>query len=75
MRLIALGNGQYEEEPVELKPCPFCGNEKLEIADSWNGRYHGKVVNCNYLDGGCGANSGSRETEAEAVEAWNRRAE
>jgi len=58
-----------------LLPCPFCGNKNLGIAETWNGNYHGKVVNCNYLDGGCGANSGSRTSEAEAIEAWNRRAE
>ena len=77
--LVKRADGQlifeYKPKADTLLPCPFCGNKNLEIAETWNGNYHGKVVNCNYLDGGCGANSGSRETEAEAIEAWNRRAE
>ena len=72
MNFASLGNGQYVEKH-ELKPCPFCGNKDVEICEVWSGRFHGKAVNCNFTDGGCGANSGSRETEAEAIEAWNRR--
>lgn len=60
-----------------LKPCPFCGSSNLEIARKSEGLHGelgtGYIVRCNYLKGGCGANSGSRETEEEAVNAWNNR--
>ena len=71
----------------ELKPCPFCGGDKLfvgtiaevEMQDEDhpdfdnNSRYY--TVVCDYTEGGCGAScGGSNETEEEAIEAWNRRA-
>lgn len=75
MRLISLGNGQYVEKH-EIKPCPFCGNKNVEIRDVWHERNnYSLAVNCNYTKGGCGATGGSRTSEAEAIEAWNRRAE
>lgn len=51
---------------TELKPCPFCGGEKIKAV-------HGKWMwwcKC----GECGAESAIRNTKAEAIEAWNRRA-
>lgn len=52
----------------KLKPCPFCGGEKIVFrADeecSW----------CWYLCQDCRASSGKERTLADAIEAWNRRA-
>lgn len=52
---------------AELKPCPFCGGENLNIR-------HGKYmwwVEC--LNGDCGANGGTKVHKKKAIEAWNRR--
>jgi Lar family restriction alleviation protein len=51
---------------VELKPCPFCGSSDVHIVagdkcDEW-----GTCVNC-------GADGPFRDTEAQAIAAWNRR--
>lgn len=51
---------------TELKPCPFCGGE-AEIHPYGGGGYD---VWC---EGSCGAEINGFRTEAEAVEAWNRR--
>lgn len=62
----------------ELKPCPYCGGRNLFIGDSneldvnFNDTQY--AVCCDYSKGGCGAVSGFRMTEDEAVDAWNRRA-
>ena len=68
----------------ELKPCPFCGGEKLIIADyreleGCNNLEEYEcipcyTVCCDFNQDGCGATSGYRQTESEAIEAWNRRA-
>ena len=58
----------------ELKPCPFCGSEKLVILEEVA---YGNILNyavcCDFDHGGCGATSGYRISEKEAIEAWNRR--
>ena len=65
----------------ELKACPFCGKTEPLIVDTdtnideleegeGTGFY---TVCCNYLTGGCGATGAYRETEQEAIVAWNRR--
>lgn len=52
----------------ELKPCPFCGGEAQYSEES---RFHISWVYCS----NCGAASGYRNTEAEAIAAWNTRAD
>ena len=51
-----------------LKPCPFCGGE----AHIWNSGYyyHGKCWKCN-----AGISGNGFTTAAEAIAAWNTRAE
>ena len=55
-----------------LKPCPFCGDEAIILAF-----IEGYRVGCIQLFACRGAANTSRayDTEAEAVEAWNKRAE
>lgn len=62
----------------ELKPCPHCGNSDHLMAK----RVEGEAVSpdnfqvvCGWLSGGCGASGGVRRTEAEAIAAWNARAD
>lgn len=57
----------------ELKPCPFCGETKVEniITQGMNGRYF-----INHYDGVFHIQSSiGFETESEAIEFWNRRAD
>ena len=58
--------GQTMTEP-ELKPCPFCGSEKVKVYD----HFWKYSVNCL----GCGASTGISDVEKEAIEKWNRRPE
>ena len=51
----------------ELKPCPFCGSE----AEMLNYSENEWLVRCPACDGMV---ERWRETEAEAIEQWNRRA-
>lgn len=52
----------------ELKPCPFCGSDDLEI-------YH-EVVGCHYYVTcrDCGSSGAIYYTPEQAAHAWNRRA-
>ena len=59
-----------------LLPCPFCGNENVEVITHYDLNYGSKsefLVHCFTLDGGCGACGGLRDSKYEAIEAWNRR--
>ena len=61
---------------VELKPCPFCGNDSPTLIqrhgkDGWRDWFY---VLCDYVDCGCGATGQWNHDKDEAVEAWNRRA-
>ena len=60
-----------------IKACPFCGNKNPELVSESSGLHHeegtGYVVRCNFLNGGCGARGGCRETIEDAVKVWNRR--
>jgi Lar family restriction alleviation protein len=53
---------------TDLKPCPFCGGEKVEI----KGAYvrHAFIECCK-----CGIAMVAGESKAEAIAAWNRRAD
>lgn len=56
---------------TELKPCPFCGGEaEVLTAESMNGGYLFGIM-CN----DCRSRGDVYNTEAEATEAWNTRAE
>jgi hypothetical protein len=72
---------------IRLEACLFCGN-KTHLQVTHNPEEAGRVVGtgrtfitapsyqahcCAQFGWGCGASSGHRETEAEAIEAWNRR--
>lgn len=54
------------ETVVELKPCPFCGSMKLDVA-STNAESH--WIECEM----CGAQAPSGETLTEGVALWNSR--
>lgn len=60
---------------AELKPCPFCGSNQLDIFyyDPFDG-YQGNCGSYVILCPRCRARV-KYETKAEAIEAWNRRAE
>lgn len=51
----------------ELKPCPFCGSENVQIT-STNDKYFGLCRNC-------ASGTGLWDTEKEATEKWNSRPE
>lgn len=72
------------EDDVELKRCPFCGGE-AEIVRGDEGGYYVECQECLTVHGAKYLLSGSYSigivtfgiynTEQEAIEAWNRRAE
>lgn len=49
----------------ELKPCPFCGEDNLEIIVY--------SLGCFVLCPGCGVATVNRPTKKEAADVWNRR--
>lgn len=63
----------------ELKPCPFCGGEALirvDLCRVASGSDHIYIVGCRGFECRGSAVTGPLyETKAEAVEAWNTRAE
>lgn len=71
-------------EETTLLPCPFCGGTAGLFRHGNHGPYVGWLQNqtdnwvaCEESPGetsGCGVSVGMFPTEAEAVEAWNRRA-
>ena len=65
---------------AELKPCPFCGGEKVEVLNRLEFEPEMEQVgltkdNWNVLCNECYALGGTRRTALEAIEAWNRRAD
>lgn len=69
---------------MTLKPCPFCGNTKIVVADSndiskfrpdddqWEENPPFAGI-CDFNNGGCGASGGYRLNEEDAADVWNRR--
>jgi len=53
----------------EIKPCPFCGSEKVAGAHSFTGIYMIKCLNCGAIASFCG-----KEEKIKAIDAWNTRA-
>ena len=68
---------------IKLKNCPFCGGKSIvitnckELEDCQNfekcGNSEYVAVVCDCTQGGCGASSGYKPTEKEAIEAWSMR--
>ena len=61
-------------ERPELKPCPFCGGGAYIERDDMSGITRFLPVCSNYGNGCWGMQENWFETEQEAIEAWNRRA-
>lgn len=62
----------------ELKHCPYCGSSdylKVKRVDGETVLPDNFQVVCSWLAGGCGASGGVRRTQAEAIAAWNQRAD
>lgn len=55
-----------------LLPCPFCGGGDIKPLKEYNNATEYAYA---FLCYQCGAESGWHETQAEAIEAWNTRAE
>jgi len=56
----------------KLKPCPFCGMEgviKFDDTPCYHGSTGWYFVQC----AKCGAESGYKNEESEAIKAWNKR--
>jgi|GEM_PF-6762918 len=64
----AIGNVIKEEKELDKRVHNLINVLKFII--DWAGFYS---VVCNYLNGGCGACGGYRETKDEAIIAWNKR--
>lgn len=72
---------------LELKPCPMCCMSVAHVTtssemwpeheDEGNAESYAVICDAHKPDGpgGCGASGGFRPTEAEAIAAWNRRAD
>ena len=59
----------------ELKPCPFCGSNKIKLYSENDKDLHGFIHFCSgYDDVMVKIESRLFHTEEEAIEAWNRRA-
>jgi Lar family restriction alleviation protein len=67
-----------DNRTTELLPCPFCGKANTLKIQKPKGRYTAPdnyFVVCDVKDDGCGASGGIKRTDAEAIAAWNTRAE
>ena len=56
---------------TELKPCPFCGREKIHIMVRFP--LHNEMVGYYSVCAYCGARSAIQCEEQWSIEAWNRR--
>lgn len=62
---------------TDVRNCEDCANfEAEEVCPAFEpGKFCGmKFVVCSFYKGGCGASSGWYKTDAEVIEAWNKRA-
>ena len=65
-------------ENDDLKPCPFCGAEDIELTNTWTACYWVQCLSCGASAFGEGyPDSDSledhKEAAKEAIEAWNQR--
>ena len=62
---------------MKLKPSPFCGSERApkSAVDYLEGNTEVHYVWCSFIKSGCGVHSWCFDTEEQAAEAWNRRAD
>ena len=64
---------------MEIKPCPFCGGKEITVCTTEDlGHYNvefGFFCVCDARRCGCGASTGWSETEDDAMDDWNRRAD
>ena len=63
---------------AELKPCPFCGGERVEVLNALEAQPEMELIgmsrdNWNVLCNDCFALGGTRRKALEAIEAWNQR--
>ena len=54
-----------------LKPCPFCGGEKIAIGPEPEYSIYGMFVYCK----NCKASGPLKQSKAVAIKVWNRRAD
>lgn len=54
---------------MTLLPCPFCGNSKGNLIDTWTTNHSVSHITC----AACGARGPVKESEFRAREAWNTR--
>ena len=62
----------------ELKPCPFCGSDKIQFLirghfQPWDGTGMNLWYRCACYECGAETNSGAAQTMKEAAKEWNRR--
>lgn len=75
---IALSDGKSKEDDHkpsvlgDLLCCPFCGNLKPYLHSNRVWKISESSIWCDL--GGCGARGPKKDTDQEAIEAWNRRA-
>ncbi len=69
-------------DTAALLPCPFCGATdavRLDDGDSWDFLPDGEPVTwavvCDYNRGGCGGSGGFRDSQKDAIAAWNQAAD
>ena len=66
----------YENELPKIKPCPFCGGEDVSVdAGYWDAHGARYEIGCENPQCEVHPCSDLFPTEAEAIEAWNNRAE
>jgi Lar family restriction alleviation protein len=58
---------------LKIQPCPFCGNEELQIGDNWS--CGDGYIHCPACDVtmSCSNIMSSKTREQEAINKWNKR--